>query len=437
MTPQRRWTEKLAGALRTTVARLLLLCLHSIIAGLVVVYVLGWHRMVQPHVATMVSGFNEGGSLSNAIEGVRRMVRWSVVIAFLLSPIVAPFTSAVLLRRAQKSTCPPGSVELEATDAPDIWNMVRELDTHFGTRMNGTSIWLTPDANATVVVSLQRGHPHSKTLYLGVPLLAGVDREELRAILCHELAHCAGRHYNFGVLALRSSRKLRNLDAALGIAVAVRSAEWGYNWLVRVNARFLRLLFRGYRVLYDLVTRPVRHQQEREADRVAARYVGRGVMRRALLRAGETKVEWQTYSRASAPRVSQDCLVELYRSLDDRLPARTGHRTRQPKVEKTSSHPALFQRVAALGAGQEDNPVSTGAPSLQLLASAADETGPRWPTLPQPALCEKISGRSARRPQRGRNPTAPKISRWGPAAMISFTLFVLSKIILLVENWPW
>ncbi|MYY05221.1 MULTISPECIES: hypothetical protein [unclassified Streptomyces] len=54
-----------------------------------------------------------------------------------------------------------------------------------------------------------------------------MDREELPAILCHELDHCAGRHHGFGALAVRTSRNLRDVGEALPDAMTVTAVACG------------------------------------------------------------------------------------------------------------------------------------------------------------------------------------------------------------------
>lgn len=409
MAPARLRTEKLSSRLRIATARLLLLCLHAIILGVVMAYALGWLALAQSLMDHLVSEFRATGVSADVFDQVRRMVRLSVPGALVVVSAMAPLVGAVLVVRTGGSTRPPGSVRLEPTDAPELWAMVAELDSSLGTRMNHTSIWLTPHANAAVAVSPPRGRPIRKTLYLGVPLLAGVDREELRAILCHELAHCAGRHHDFGVLALRGLRKLHVLEEELSGARTVETDMTTVNWLLRVNARVLSLLFRGYRVPYERITRSARHRQELEADQVAARHVGVGVMRRALVRA----------DMAAAAAA-----------------ARPGRGARRHKAEETSSHPALRQRLAALGTGQGEDPASTGAGSLRLLSSTAEGTGARWPKLPHPTVRGRRSADSDRRSRKAGYP-APSMSLSEPTTMVVLGLAALSLVLRIVENWPW
>jgi Zn-dependent protease with chaperone function len=353
--------------------------------------------------ALMLAITNEAGSATTKIYFLKSMFFLSVAAAAIVGPTGVALVRAMRMTRTGGNAHPPGSESLKPTDAPELWSMVDELDSRLGTRMK-TRIWLIPHANAAVAVETRRGRP-SKTLYLGVPLLAGVDREELRAILCHELAHCAGRHHRFGVLALRGSRKLHDLGEGLRSAMMITTDVSVLNRLLRWNTRVLIRLFHSYRVLHDWITRSARHWQEYEADQIAARHVGAGLMRRALLRSHETAAAWEAFSKASIPQAPQDLWEEFRRSLGDTLlPARAGQRSRQPKKGHKSSHPTLPQRLAALSTGQEDGPAPTGVPSLQLLSSTAEGTETRWPKLPYPVKRDQDSNNSNKRSRIEREP---------------------------------
>ncbi|MEU9318651.1 M48 family metallopeptidase [Streptomyces sp. NPDC048295] len=434
MASTRLRTGKLSSAQRTTTARLLLLCLYAIVLCIL----LGWLGLMLVVTNGLASEASSVSWTTINLDAWRTLLRVSLAAAVMVGPTIVPLVGAIRMARAGGRRR-RDFVRLEPTDAPELWAMVAELDSSLGTRMNRTSIWLTPRANADVTVSPPRGRPRAKSLFLGVPLLAGLDREELRAVLCHELAHCAGRHHNFGVLSRRGSKKLDDLAEELDSTATVSTGVANHDWLLWLYARALIKLFHSYRVLYDRITRSARHRQEYEADQVAARHVGRGVMRRALLRADQTVAAWKTFRRASTSQMSQDRLEELYRSLGNALPARTGQRSHRPEKEHTSSHPPLSQRLAALGAGQEDTPASTGAPSLQILSSTDEGTGTtRWPKLPDPVRRPPDSGR---RPQAkaGRRPRAKVES-----AFLGMSLKVLTTILTallpvthIIENWPW
>ncbi|WLQ32642.1 M48 family metalloprotease [Streptomyces castrisilvae] len=377
--PPRLRKYRLTSALRRAAARLALLCLHATGPCLLLGYILAWAGLM---VLCVEASGPAGAGLTTAVTHCLKLMLYvSVATAAMVGPVVVPLIGVVRIVREEEEPRPPGAVPLERTDAPELWRLVADLDLLLGTP-GDTRIWLTACVNAEMGVRPLLGRPRSKTLYLGAPLLAGVDREELRAVLCHELAHCAGRHHGCGALAIRTSRILRDVGRKLPEAMTVTTDVGWCNWLLKRNTRLLIALFGRYRKLHDRLSRSARHRQELEADRIAALYVGRASMRRALLRAAETAVAWEAF-RGTIPRTARSGWGGIYRSLGDALPARTGHPSHRIMGRRTFSHPALGERLAALGP-EEDDPPRAGEPGLRLLSSAAGETGVRWPKLPRP-----------------------------------------------------
>lgn len=72
------------------------------------------------------------------------------------------------------------------------------------------------------------------------------------------------------------------------------------------------------------------------------------------MRAAETAVAWEAF-RGTIPRTARSGWGGIYRSLGDALPARTGHPSHRIMGRRTFSHPALGERLAALGP-EEDAP---------------------------------------------------------------------------------
>ncbi|MEU6765507.1 M48 family metalloprotease [Streptomyces sp. NPDC046853] len=410
--------------------RLMLLGLQAIVLCTALGYLLGWIGLLVVTINSSADTESDGvGPASAEISALMWLVIYSVAYAAIAGPAVVPLVSAIRMTRAGGNTHPPGSVRLERTDAPRLWRMIGELDAHLGTAMN-TRIWLTPHANAAVAVWPPRGRPRSKTIYLGVPLLAGVDHEELRAILCHELAHCAGRHHSFGVLAHRGSRILQDAGQGLRHALTITTDITTVNRLLRWNTRILIRLFSCYTAMYDGLTKTARHQQEYEADRIAAQHVGSRLMARALVQAGKT-ADASNAPHPAAPaktRPGRMTLHELAQSLDDAPPAEPLQRTRRPRDKGTPSHPTLQQRLEALGTEHENRTEPAGPPSLQLLSPTTSDTPARQPKLPHPAT----------RTPTPSNPTRAKpqpLRLRKPLIAIAASLTALGCITNIAENW--
>lgn len=409
MAAKRIGASRRSNTLRTATTALLLLILHLVVVCLVLGYFLAWFGLMAATLAAGSDSESDGvGPVSSSIGVLMWMVIYSVAFAASAGPTVIVLARAIRRTRAGGNTHPSGAVRLERTEAPQLWGMVAELDARLGTRMS-TQIWLTPHANAAVAVWPPRGRPHSKTVYLGVPLLEGVDRGELRAILCHELAHCAGRHHSFGVLAHRGSRILRDAGHGLHRAMAITTDVSVFNRLLRWNTRMLIRLFSGYTTLYNRITRHARHQQEYEADRIAAQHVGPEMMGRALVRASETAEAWEAPRRPVSEKRHQGrmTLHEIAQSLSNTPPTDTDQPTRDRGDEGTPSHPTRAQRLAALGMDPTPDLEPPGVPSLQLLAPTDSGTNAKRPKLPHPVthgLAPSPQVRDAPQPVRLKKP---------------------------------
>ncbi|QKV97748.1 M48 family metalloprotease [Streptomyces sp. NA02950] len=191
------------------------------------------------------------------------------------APVIAGMVWAVV-RTARPAGPPAGTVWVSRRGAPALWAVVEELARAVGTR-RPDHIRLTSEVNASVTedASFLGLVPGSRTLYLGLPLLAGLPPAELRAVLAHELGHYSRRHNRFGALAHRGSA---GLDAA---RQAIRDAS-AANDLVRMYAGGPQALVGLYARVFRRLTRPVRRRQELEADREAARVAGADTVAGAL-----------------------------------------------------------------------------------------------------------------------------------------------------------
>lgn len=82
----------------------------------------------------------------------------------------------------------PAGMRLDRTDEPDLWRSVDDLAaaTESATpeelRLSGSG-----QAGVTTRRRLRRLHRGQRTLWLGLPLLTGLDVEQLRAVVAHEL----------------------------------------------------------------------------------------------------------------------------------------------------------------------------------------------------------------------------------------------------------
>ncbi|MEV4921697.1 M48 family metallopeptidase [Streptomyces roseoverticillatus] len=225
-------------------------------------------------------------------------LKLTVVLALLAFPVVR----GMLLVRTPKDDGDEGMPVAEAQQ-PRLWAAVREVAGAAGTRMPD-EILLTGTVNAAVSENarLLGLLPGRRRLYLGVPLMTGLDEARLRAVLAHEFGHyghadtrlsaitARGRHAVARTVnsfaeraeervekermrqekaaekALRKGREAKEVDT--------RGAGWSY--------RQMSKLFIAYGKFALRATQSDARRQELAADRLAVRIAGRDATASAL-----------------------------------------------------------------------------------------------------------------------------------------------------------
>lgn len=273
----------------------------------------------------------------------------------LVVPVVFAVGYGVFGRSGRKEQ--PG-VPLTEAAQPRLWALARELADLAGTRCVD-EIRLVADANAAVSdtaswLGLRSG---TRRLYLGVPLVLGLDEAQLRSVLAHEFGHYGGRHTSLS-------------------AVTYRGAETIHRALDHLGTHAVAKVFRLYARLYFAVSRTVNRRQELEADQLSVQAVGPEVAASALLELAPLVVAWHGYLGAFAG---------MGRSLGRRpigLMAGFAHHLAHPEVVKAmqelretpreekqsvyDSHPPISVRVAAL-LGASTVPAHRGGSAIGLL----------------------------------------------------------------------
>lgn len=159
-------------------------------------------------------------------------------------------------RPRTRTTGDPGGLVLTEQDQPGLWAEVRQLAATAGTRAPD-EIRLVPEVNAAVseetsLLGLRTG---TRRMFLGVPLLQGLSRNQLHAVLAHELGHHSTTHTRLGALIHRSRLAIAEVAAGLSNPLVKRP-------------------FRTYARIFFSLTRPLAHAHEIDADRLSAQVAG-------------------------------------------------------------------------------------------------------------------------------------------------------------------
>lgn len=189
-----------------------------------------------------------------------RTLRAALAVSFLaVAYVLAAFAlvgQQMAPRRRPRISGDPGGLVLTEQEQPGLWAEVRALAATAGTRAPD-EIRLVPEVNAAVseetsLLGLRTG---TRRMFLGVPLLQGLSRNQLHAVLAHELGHHSTSHTRLGALIHRSRLAIAEVAAGLSNPLVKRP-------------------FRTYARLFFSLTRPLAHAHEIDADRLSATVAG-------------------------------------------------------------------------------------------------------------------------------------------------------------------
>lgn len=167
---------------------------------------------------------------------------------------------------------PKGGVLCDRDQAPGLW---QELDLLFGDLRGGMPSRVRVTLEPSAYVQRQRvgwGVLGTRTeLCVGLPLLAGLNREQIRCILAHELYH----------LVHLKDRRAHAVVSALRLSAAVEQLAADDSWIARW---ILRPIFhwQGERLVEDVTL--LSRVQEYQADAFAASYSSPQVLADTLLK---------------------------------------------------------------------------------------------------------------------------------------------------------
>jgi len=263
----------------------------------------------------------------------------------------------------------PQGRELSENEAPGLFGRIDALRKD----MNGPRIHhvlLTDELNAAIVQ-----HPRfglfgweENYLILGFPLLQILSEEEALSVVAHEYGHLSGRHNRLGGFIYR-------FRAAWG-RMQQLSEQWR-DWGSRLVAR----MFRWYAPYFNAYTFVLARQDEYVADRLAAQVAGARHAARALMRVNiaaqfESEVFWPSVNRlvAEMPQPLDNRSSYWIQSIGERLDESARLRflatASQRKTDHLDTHPALSDRLRAMGAAADE----TAAHDLVAPARSAAET---------------------------------------------------------------
>ena len=297
----------------------------------------------------------------------------------------------------------PQGRELTRAEAPALFARIDDMRA----RMQGPRVHrvlLTDELNASIVQ-----HPRfglfgweENYLILGLPLLQALSEDETFAVVAHEYGHLSGYHSRLGGFIYRFRMawgRLQNL-----------SEQWN-DWGSRLIAR----LFKWYAPYFNAYTFVLARQNEYIADKSSVELAGQQNAVNALLRVNiaahfEDEEFWPAINRRVA-REAEPCAnrstfwtQSLRAMLDADMRTRFLEAASQRKTDHLDTHPALSDRLAAMGVAMglffgRIGCFLAGCCYGQVTARAGGTRFPAWSPAsgPMAAMRPPLTATSARR----------------------------------------
>lgn len=263
----------------------------------------------------------------------------------------------------------PEGRELQASEAPALFRRLEDLRARCrGPRIH--KVLVTDELNAAIAQ-----HPRfglfgweENYLILGLPYLQIMSEEEAFSVVAHEYGHLSGQHGRLAGFIYRFRSAWGRMQAL--------SEQWT-DWGSRAVAR----LFRWYAPYFNAYTFVLARQGEYVADRLAAELAGAEPAGNALMRATlaahfEDKVFWPEVGRlvADHPEPIAGRSALWARTVAEKLdePTRLAYleAVRGEQTGYLDTHPALGDRLAAIGVAADADAVRRLAPPPRSAAQA-------------------------------------------------------------------
>ncbi|GAA2789677.1 M48 family metallopeptidase [Crossiella cryophila] len=303
-----------------------------------------------------------------------------IKVGFAAAAVAIAVGAAV--RTVLKVKVEPYGAQLPRADYPELWRTVDELAVAADTR-GPDDIRLVPEVNAAVwedsrLLGLKSG---TRYLMIGLPLLAGLNVAELRAVLAHELGHYSHGHTKLSALTYRATGALERTVEELGNGP-------------------VRWVLAGYSRLYAMVAGASNRAQELQADAASVTAAGKGATASALRRLPVLDVAWAGYQEdyvSMAPPVGRtpELLAGFHAYLGNEHRKQLIAEFQDKLIDAESSsvfdsHPPVRVRVAALAKLPDVPPMTDVRPAWALLGAAE-----RVPVLEQELLAEHLGPRAS------------------------------------------
>ncbi|HEX4794746.1 MAG TPA: M48 family metallopeptidase [Humisphaera sp.] len=271
-----------------------------------------------------------------------------IIFLYIAGLLVALILSAAVISTFWVKLPKPGGCRLGAGEASLLRQMIEDLRAAQGAPPVHQII-LEPELNAAVLQRQRFGFwgPSTNYLAIGLPLLIALTRDQLRAVLAHELLHLRSRHSRFSAWMYRIHQTWMLMAAPFNAAGKVRHIVMGWfvNW------------YGGY---FAISTLALRRKHEYAADAGSAATLGPQHAAAALisLSLAEYRFNREFYPALlrlgnDDPIPPSDYLDRVRALLATPMPPQMLRRWQAREASSltpiTSAHPCLADRLAAIG----------------------------------------------------------------------------------------
>jgi Zn-dependent protease with chaperone function len=285
---------------------------------------------------------------STAIHRVHFVLIGGIGLGAFLGAIAMMKAGFSISRRASTSVL---GKSVSEEDEPQLWKLVKETAARLGaTPPKNIVIGLEPNfyvTSADVVVYPGASKQPNETLYLSLPLMRILSRDELTAVIGHELGHFRGEDTKF-------SLRFYPIYAGTGQALAALEgrSEDGVNTLALLPA-FAILSF--FMEQFAQAERTIGRSRELEADKAGASVASGRALATSLLKIGAFAPLWSSIRSAIVEALNQGKAYTNVSALYAEVAASSGKPELLDEVAATATthptdtHPPTGARIQAMG----------------------------------------------------------------------------------------
>jgi len=240
-------------------------------------------------------------------------------------------------------------VNISEKDAPALWAFTREVANRAKMDMPDHIVAGLDECffvtENTVRLRGRETLPPGRTLYLSMPYMAFMGRDEAAAVIGHELAHFSGADMQYSQhFAPIYASAANNLD------MLYEADEGWLDWLIRPT----RLMVEYFLDTFHLVERHWSREREQVADRVGASVAGARASGLSLLRIGVlaphvNEVLSHQYDKGARGGILGQVIAQVReRGLDD-----PGKHLDDSQPHPSDTHPTTRERLKALNVPED------------------------------------------------------------------------------------